>query len=104
MELIDVIKSSLIIFFSFVSVTAAFSYISYKVKDRTRDKIGRNCSEQTENSPIQGVYPRMIPVTDSYKVPGEIKEKFTHRRLNIFRNYSFNLSEKMHKLKLSSSK
>jgi hypothetical protein len=101
MELIDVIKSSLIIFFSFLSVTAVFSYISFRIKDKTREKPVRNIRAQTETLPVSGIYPRMFAVGDLYKIPGKISEKSSSGRFNIFKYYSFNLSEKMHKLRLS---
>lgn len=95
MELIDVINSSLIIFFSVISITAVFSYISYKVKDRFKEKISRNNIIQTESTPIQGVYPRMFLVSNTYRMENEVEEK---KRLNIFSYYSLNLNEKLHKL------
>ncbi len=95
MELIEVINSSLIIFFSVISITAVSSYISYKVKDRVREKSTRNSIIQTENTPIQGVYPRMFLVSNTYKMQDEIEEQ---KRLNIFSYYSLSLNEKLHKL------
>jgi hypothetical protein len=101
MELIDVINSSLIIFFAIVSATATFSYMSYKLKDRTRIKSPRVYGIQSSET-AGGIYPKMLNVNTNYKIPGEVKEKSSGtRRLNIFRFYSFNLNEKMHKLRLS---
>lgn len=101
MELIEVINSSLIIFFSIVSITAAFSYITYKVKDRTKGKEEKNITVQVENTPVSGVYPRMLVVSDSYKLPGEIKESIRDRRLYLFGYDSLNIKEKMNELSLT---
>jgi len=102
MELIEVINSSLIIFFVSLSVTTGFSYISYKIKDRNRLRPNRNVKSQTETFPVAGIYPKMINVNTNYRIPGEMKLKNSTRKNNIFHLYSFNLSEKMHKLRLTS--
>lgn len=100
MELIEVINSSLIIFFSFVSVTATFSYISYKLKDRSNL---REKTAQTESVPATGIYPRMMSVNTTYKIPGQTQEHIMPRRINLFRRYSFNLNEKLHKVNLTAN-
>jgi hypothetical protein len=98
MELIEVINSSLVIFFSFISVTAVFSYVTYKIKDKSRLK-SKAYKPQLNESPVEGIYPRILAAENNYKTPAEpVKVK----RFNIFSLYSPNLTEKMHKLRLSS--
>jgi hypothetical protein len=101
MELIEVINSSLVIFFSFVSVTAVFSYVSYKIKEKSRGKASKGANLRIEETPPTGIYPRMFSVNTNYKVPVAIQESVKMRRFSIFRSYSFNRREKMHKLRLS---
>jgi hypothetical protein len=101
MELIEVINSSLIIFFSFVSVTAVFSYVTFKLKEKSRVRSSRRINLQVQEAPESGIYPRMFSVSTNYKVPGILNESVKTRKFNIIKYYSFNLSEKMHKLRLS---
>jgi hypothetical protein len=104
MELIEIVKSSLIIFFSLLSVTAIFSYISFKIKDRSRINIRRTISEQVENSPVAGVYPRILTANYEYKISERINDRVSPPRKNIFRYYSFKAGDKMHKLKLTTNR
>ena len=101
MELIEVINSSLIIFFSFVSVTAVFSYVTFKFKEKSRVRSSRRINLEVQEAPESGVYPRMFSVSTNYKVPNQVNDSIKVRKFNILRYYSFNVSEKMHKLRLS---
>jgi hypothetical protein len=101
MELIEVIKSSLLIFFSLISITGLLSYITYKIKDKARERSSRHLTIQVEETPVSGIYPRMLSVNYYYKIPGKTEESLNPRR-NVFSFYSFNLSDAMHKLRLLS--
>jgi hypothetical protein len=101
MELIEVINSSLIIFFGFVSVTAVSAYVTYKVKDKARIRSVKPGDLQVERTSVYGIYPKMFSVNSNYTLPAQENHPVKTETFNIFKLYSFNLSEKMNKLRFS---